>query len=177
MRSGHHKHSPSLSTRVMLECCPSATLVECPPPPSVHSLRLRILSNLSAYRFSILHCPHRDILLFPPCSPVALAASAIAVSVTLRLTIKTPTPSFNVDGLESLEAIAITESSNMTLKSFNNPCGASSPFPKKPSVSPVPLTLKALAHHSWHDGHYTSFPGKYVCSCFGYEAQRVSFFT
>ena len=66
----------------------------------------------------------------PRASLVALAASAVAVSASPGLTVKTSTPSTNVDGLQNLKVTTtITNTGDEILKLLNDPRGVLDPFP------------------------------------------------
>jgi len=63
-------------------------------------------------------------------SLVALVISAVSVSAAPGLTLKTSTPSVNVDGLENLKVTTtITNTGDGTLKLLNDPRGVLDSFP------------------------------------------------
>jgi peptidyl-Lys metalloendopeptidase len=64
-------------------------------------------------------------------SLVALVSYTVTVSVAPGLTVKTPTPNANVDGLENLKVTAtITNTGDLTLKLLNDPRGVLDAFPE-----------------------------------------------
>ena len=74
-----------------------------------------------------------------------LIASAVAVSATPSLTIKTSTPNVNVDGLENLKVTTtIVNTGDETLKLLNNPRGVLSPFPENTFIIINPVGSRPL---------------------------------
>ena len=64
-------------------------------------------------------------------SLLALVVSAIAVSAAPGLTLKTTTPTVNVDGLQNLKVTTtVTNTGDGTLKLLNDPRGVLNSFPE-----------------------------------------------
>ena len=86
------------------------------------SSSLRLSNPLTAYITMLFSSLRASI--------VAVIASAVTVSASPSLAVKTSTPNVNVDGLENLKVTAtVINTGNGTLKLLNDPRSVLSPFP------------------------------------------------